>query len=152
MDVFDLLFDLLGLVFAIFGKFGTVILVALGYLFFGKNRKKPKNSRRPIPRPVFTPVFTPSAGQGGTYEPSQTYTPDTPLDENLDNPFTPSQEVSTESSEVMSVSAERFHEIESKETTQERSTQKLDPREAMKWSIIFSPPRSKQPYSPGRRQ
>lgn len=152
MDVFELLLDLIGLLFLLIGKFWTVILVILGYALFGKNRKRTKGSR-PQARPVLTPVFTPSADRGGTFAPAQTYSRVEPQEEGGNHPFTPSMEVVAERSEA-EVVVRQTQAVEHPQLAQEthKQVRELDPREAMKWSIIFSPPRAKQPYSPARRQ
>lgn len=160
MDVFDLLFDLIGLLFALIGKFWTILLVILGYTFFGKQIKQAKQTKKPRTpqRPVLTPVFTPSTARREV-RPTQIYEPVSPPVENADNPYSPAEEEAQVPDEGKSTPQPMF-QITFKEQAQRdhqpqqvhpSETPTVDPREAMKWALIFSPPRAKQPYSSTRR-
>lgn len=141
MDLFDLLFDLIGLLIGLIGKFWMLILIFLGYTLFGKSRgyKKRTPTMRP---PVLTPVYSPEAPREvsesrrneASYPPVETKTAeeDTVLTTQAANPLIPSAaiEPAVDSSEEPAPP---------------------DPREAMKWAMIFSEPRAKAPYSPPRK-
>lgn len=158
MDLLDILFELLGLAIALIGKFWVVILAGLSYLLFGK-KKEPKR-RSPTIRPVLTPV-----ANGGYPTPSRKEEPDFSVE--TPNPFSRSVEyVESESVGEHSLfpndvaksedytNSEQHKGLDSEHHDDHFQPQQhaINPREAMKWSIIFSPPRSKMPHSPIHRR
>lgn len=158
MDLLDILFDLLGLAIALVGKFWVLIVMGLSYLLFGKKRE-PKKAI-PTVRPVLAPVEN-----GGYPTPVNEDKPDVlvetgnPFSRSIDTMKLESPERKSATSEVVHVSDELQAIIEHQEQdhlqksdTVGNNNAVISPREAMKWSIIFSPPRSKMPHSPFHRR
>ncbi|KQL48969.1 hypothetical protein AN963_04035 [Brevibacillus choshinensis] len=149
-DLFDLLFDLLGWVLPLVGKFWFLILAFIGYKFFGKGAKKMAQGK---PRRTLTPV------ESGGY-PQQA--PQVERKQVRDS--SKYEPVQLESMEGISVEqewafAEPDHSLRASVQKQpqtvvqeqaETPVTELDPREGMKWAIIFGEPRAKAPHgSPG---
>lgn len=152
MDLLDILFDLLGLAIALIGKFWVVILAGLSYLLFGK--KKEQKRRKPTLRPVLTPT-----ADGGyptvlrEEEPEVRVETTNPFSRSVEyvesdafgeHSLTPGNVADINDLVVKSEQEEQDQRQQVYHVSSERAT--VNPREAMKWSLIFAPPRSKQPY------
>jgi hypothetical protein len=149
----DLLFHLLDLAFGLIGNFWPVILAYLGYKLFGglgKKMSQGQPKRKPVRRMAAGPVLTPVEGGGyprrvereaETVEVSKREQPVSQVDE---------RRLYTEA-----VSADLpVHEAvdHSRPAPDENSLMDVpDPREGLKWALIFSPPRAKAPYRPPYR-
>ncbi|QRG69568.1 hypothetical protein [Brevibacillus choshinensis] len=153
-DLLDLFFDLLGWVFPLLAKFWFLILAFIGYKFFGKGGRKMAQGK---PRRMLTPVES-----GG-------FPRQTPQEERkVVRASSKYEPVESESMEGVGVEQEwAFEEPdhrsipvrEQKPTLTpvperaEAPVPDLDPREGMKWAIIFGEPRAKVPHgSPAARR
>lgn len=153
--VLDLVGELLSWLWPLIGKFWFLIVGYIGYKLFGQAAKKTGQEQR---RRTLTPVEsrgfpTPQpATEGKSVRASSKYEP-----------------VLTEPQEIFGMDQDRpdrRNEAEQRKfTEQEYSGQpmldvpgskpaiQLDPREGMKWALIFGEPRSKAPYaSPNTRR
>ncbi|WP_312117353.1 hypothetical protein [Brevibacillus reuszeri] len=161
-DLLDLIFDLIGWVLPLIGKFWFVILAYLGYKAFGKASKKVTQGKV---SPTLTPVSDPSSfPMTPTFEEeerkpvraSAKYEPIEP--ESMEGvgveqewAFTEPARASTGPSLRLNSDSNQQVLAESKRT--ESSPLTVDPREGMKWALIFGEPRSKAPYvSPASRK
>lgn len=151
----DLVGDVLSWLWPLIGKFWFLIVGYIGYKIFGQAAKKAGQEQK---RRTLTPVES-----GGFPTPQKTkerkavrasskYEP-VPADsreqvgmeyERLDRPSEVEQRMTSERKE-----SGRSME----EAPNSKSAIQLDPREGMKWALIFGEPRSKAPYaSPNTRR
>jgi hypothetical protein len=144
----DLLFALLDLAFDMIGKFWPVILAYLGYKLFGglgKRMSEGKAGSKPVRRMSAGPVLTPVEG-GGFPRHVETVQPDplrVPMRE---------QPVSQAAEDLPSAET-AFAKLPAEDSSAqplaaaETNSPALapDPREGLKWAMIFSPPRAKSP-------
>ncbi len=139
----ELLFELLELAIVLIGKFWFVILGYLGYKVLGNLRRwTGKGVSEGKPRSI---VLTPVEGGGFP----RSYESDRPQDdiERIDMVEPPMQidpyaAALTEQPEIQgSLESEQ-------DAAQQTNGPGLDPREGMKWAIIYGPPRAKAPYAP----
>ncbi|MED4779323.1 hypothetical protein [Brevibacillus choshinensis] len=149
-DLFDLLFDLLGWVLPLVGKFWFLILAFIGYKFFGKGAKKMAQGK---PRRILTPVesggYPQQAPQverkqvraSSKYEPVQS--------ESMEGISVEQEWAFAEPDHSQRASVQKQPQTVVQERAETPVTE-LDPREGMKWAIIFGEPRAKAPHgSPG---
>lgn len=143
----DLFFDLLGWILPLLGKFWFLILAFIGYKFFGKGAKKMAQGK---PQRRLTPV------ESGGY-PQQA----PQVERKQVRASSKYEPVPSESMEGVGVEQEwafaqpdrslRVRDQKQPQTAvQERAetlVTDLDPREGMKWAIIFGEPRAKAPHS-----
>lgn len=162
-DLLDLLFELLAWLFPLLGKFWFLILGYLGYVLFGKQGQR-KQERRPAPRPVLTPVNTGGWPWGPEEEERRTVTPLNRQEEIPDEPRPFEAWSSPEETEAdVRRGKEEGFAVEPLEfpveapavpkRTKESPGRKtvMDPREGMKWAIIYGAPRSRTSPLPSRR-
>ncbi|MEJ8548015.1 hypothetical protein [Brevibacillus borstelensis] len=160
-DLIDLLFDLLGWAIPLIGKFWFVILGYLGYKLFGLKGDK-KRQQKPSPRPVLTPVES----GGWPLEPEQEERRTvTRLDSQPEAAPVIESSMQTEGwsesdrlKSQLETAAEAERPLRAKEsagapsvTREEEKRETLDPREGMKWAMIYGPPRARTPHLPVRR-
>lgn len=161
-DLFDVLVELLGWVLPLLGKFWVLILGYLGYLLFGKQARR---GRKMTQGKQQLPPLTPVDG-GGTVRPMETR-PErrmvvrqepqpAPMEERTAEPEWLEEERRTPLAKAEAApaaqavgSGEAGHPSRG-EGAPETPTA-LDPREGMKWAIIFGPPRAKSRPLPFRR-
>jgi len=156
-ELIDLLFSLLGWIIPLIGKFWLLILALIAYRIFGKSGKrmaqgKPRRMLTPVENGGY-PIQVPPREERKQVRASSRYEPLAP-EESLegvgieqegafadpDHPVRPSERISLPPAvqEAAEPSAPAFG---------------LDPREGMKWAIIFGEPRSKAPHgSPAARR
>ncbi|KKX55945.1 hypothetical protein [Brevibacillus borstelensis] len=159
-DLLELLFDLLGWAIPLIGKFWFVILGYLGYKLLGlKGNKKP--NQKPAPRPVLTPAD----GGGWPWEQEQeerrTVTSLEPRPEAAPAMESNVQTEGWQESEhlvTLETAVEAERPLERKESAsapavsrEEEQHDTFDPREGMKWAMIYGPPRARTPHLPARR-
>lgn len=150
-DLFDLLFDLFGWVLPLIGKFWFLILGYLGYKLFGQAAKKAAQDQK---RRTLTPVESggfPSPSQkverktvraSSRYEPVQVEQRD---DEGWDRPYEP--EAAPERASLDGMDQTYSKGFPDRPGAEAKPAIDLDPREGMKWALIFGEPRSKRPYT-----
>lgn len=150
-DLFDLLFDLFGWVLPLIGKFWFLILGYLGYKLFGQAAKKAAQDQK---RRTLTPVEsggypTPpqkverkSVRASSRYEPVQVEQRD---NEGWDRPYEP--EAVPERGSLEGMDRTPVSGLPDRPETETTPAIDLDPREGMKWALIFGEPRSKRPYT-----
>lgn len=154
MDIFeeilDWLFDILGWILPLIGKFWLLIAGYLGYKFLGKGKKKAAQS---MPRRELTPV----AGSFPADEPKQ---PETVRASAKYEPIEPEslEGVGFEQEWAFAepTEPEPDHSVHLKEVApaleptgqHQKQAVDADPREGMKWALIFGQPRSKAPFAP----
>ena len=148
--VLDLVAEVLRWVWPLIGDFWFVILVYLGYKLFGKQGKK-QTTRQPGRN--LTPVETGGVPPHGQPHPH----PRRVRASSRHEPVAPIESVARE---VSDAAYERAAADESSpkravpsqggepaSVLPETAKPKLDPREGMKWALIFGPPRAKSPYA-----
>ena len=162
-DLLDLVFDLIGWVLPLIGKFWFVILAYLGYKIFGKTGKKMTQGKMPR---TLTPVNDPTSFEvtrpsedaevrkpvraSAKYEPIEPGSMEG-VGVEQEWAFTEPTRASTGPSLRVGSVSEPMVLSEAKRT--ESSPLDVDPREGMKWALIFGEPRSKVPYvSPASRK
>jgi hypothetical protein len=144
----DLLFDLLGWVIPLIGKFWLLIVALIGYKFFGKGAKKMAQGK---PRRQLTPVE--SGGYPNTAPPgerqivraSSKYEPI--ASESMEGVGVEQEWAFAESDDERKAAAERKKPVQAEvQSEAEPTAPHVDPREGMKWAIIFGEPRAKAPH------
>jgi hypothetical protein len=161
-DLFDLVIELLGWVLPLLGKFWVLILGYLGYVLFGKQaRRGRKMTQGKQQRPPLTPVDgggfprpaekqperrkvvrqdpQPAPVEGRTAEPES-------LEEERRAPL-----AKAEAATAPQVVGSNAAGHPSRDEGEPETPSAVDPREGMKWAIIFGPPRAKTPPLPFRR-
>lgn len=151
----DLVGDLLGWLWPLIGKFWFLIVGYIGYKIFGQAAKKAGQDQK---RRTLTPV------ESGGFP-----TPQTTKERKVVRASSKYEPVQADSREQVGMEYEgldRPYEVEQRksseredsgllmeETPNSKSAIRLDPREGMKWALIFGEPRSKAPYaSPNTRR
>lgn len=152
--ILDLVFDVLGWVLPLLGKFWFLILAFLGYRLFGTGKKqmtegKPHRRLTPVESGGF-PAPAPSE-ERKTVRASTKYEP-------VEEPYESLEGVGVEQewafSETLRQGDLRSVHVDEPPRQPERQEEQasplkvVDPREGMKWAIIFGQPRSKAPYAP----
>lgn len=149
----DLVSDLLGWLLPLIGKFWFLILGYLGYKIFGQAAKKAAQDQK---RRTLTPVESggyPTPPQkverktiraSSRYEPVQVQQHD---DEGWDHPPEREAEFDRGSLEGMDRERTRVKVLPDVPKAEPKPAIDLDPREGMKWALIFGEPRSKRPYT-----
>ncbi|MFD2369712.1 hypothetical protein ACFSO0_07020 [Brevibacillus sp. GCM10020057] len=154
----DLLFTLLGWMIFLIGKFWLLILAWIGYKIFGKGSRKMAQGK---PRRVLTPVENggfplPEARDESQQEPfSSRYEPEEPeaREESLEGVGIEQEWAYAEPDHSVMPKSERVSPPPAVRETADSSAPFLDPREGMKWAIIFGEPRAKAPHrSPAARR
>ncbi|MGN7468607.1 hypothetical protein [Brevibacillus sp. SAFN-007a] len=156
-DLLDLLVDLFGWLLPLIGKFWFLILGYLGYKLLGlggKGTGKKMSQGRPN-RPL-TPVETPWARQAPavseerkTVRASARYEPVEREAESMEGVGVEQEWAFPQPARASSGSTIRVAAAAAQPTPQQAKPQPgrmADPREGMKWALIFGEPRSKTPY------
>lgn len=164
MDLSDILIEFLDVILLLLAKFWYVIIGFLGYLLLGKS-KDPKKRRQP----AFPPVLTPT--HDGGFPPPNQASPEAKQELEMDQrdfgeaTWTASpQDGEKEENQPFIMAAEPLGSIEQEKggvrtvpqsgikdpasVESKQVQQPIDAREGMKWALIFSPPRAKDPYKP----
>ncbi|MGG1658742.1 hypothetical protein [Brevibacillus sp. NRS-1366] len=161
-DLLDLVFDLFGWVLPLIGKFWFVILAYLGYKVFGKGGKKMTQGKlprtlTPVSDPKRFPVSPPSevAQERKAVRASVKYEPIQP--ESMEGVGVEQEWAFAEPTRASNGPSLRVgntgHTLPSESKQAALQPLKVDPREGMKWALIFGEPRSKAPYaSPASRK
>lgn len=152
-DLLDLIFDLFGWILPLIGKFWFVILAYLGYKIFGKGGKKVSQGKlprtlTPVHDPDNTPVSPPperrAARASAKYEPIQP--------ESMEGVGVEQEWAFAEPSRASNGPSLRLGNAAQTMTAEPKQATShplnVDPREGMKWALIFGEPRSKAPYAP----
>ncbi|MDA5108665.1 hypothetical protein O3V59_09850 [Brevibacillus thermoruber] len=164
-DLFDVLVELLGWVLPLLGKFWVLILGYLGYLLFGKQARR---GRKMTQGKQQLPPLTPVDG-GGTVRPMETR-PErrmvvrqepqpAPMEERTAEPEWLEEERRVPLAKAEAAPAAQAAQAvgpsaaghPSRGEGAPETPTALDPREGMKWAIIFGPPRAKSRPLPFRR-
>ncbi|MCG5251102.1 hypothetical protein [Brevibacillus agri] len=158
-DLLDLLFDLFGWLLPLIGKYWFIILGYIGYKLLGlggKGNGKGKKMSQGRPNRPLTPVETPWARQEPavteerkTVRASAKYEPmdrDTESMEGVgvEQEWAFSEPVRASTGSTIRLTAAAAQSAPQRAKPQPAST--VDPREGMKWALIFGEPRSKAPY------
>jgi hypothetical protein len=150
--IIELILELLGWALPILGKFWFIIVGYLGYKLLGKTSKKMAQGK---PKRRLTPVEN-----GGYPVPVQPQEPKTVRASSKYEPIEPESmegigvEQEWAFSEPSRSSIERpLHSREDARSSErpesmEHPLEGFDPREGMKWAIIFGEPRAKAPFAP----
>jgi len=156
-DLLDLIFDLFGWILPLIGKFWFVILAYLGYKIFGKGGKKVSQGK--LPR-TLTPVHAPDgfpapsppeiSKERKVVRASAKYEPIQPV--SMEGVGVEQEWAFAEPSRALNGPSLRVSDP-SRTVPAERQQAvshplHVDPREGMKWALIFGEPRSKAPYAP----
>lgn len=168
-DLLELLFDLLGWLLPLIGKFWLVILAFIGYKVFGKGKKMSQGRAQRTLTPVESGGFPhpqPSEERRQVRTLNSASGEDLPEERRqvrASSKYEPIQPAPFESLEGVGVEQEwafaesdhSVHAAERKQTKKpvlleapEAVAADIDPREGMKWAIIFGEPRSKAPFAP----
>ncbi len=171
MDLFNMLLDLIGLAIVLVSKFWVFILFLLGYLLFGGGRRsRPSSAPR---RNVLTPVSgggIPRLGRTAVpmAEGESSWQHNTPISR-LPEPKSPVEPADSPMSYALDGEAASFAPttigdasdfLPDVKTTPDAPANKpntdydgrWNAREGMKWALIFSPPRAKDPFTPPHRR
>lgn len=152
----DLVADLLGVVLPLIGKFWFLILGYLAYKLFGRQGKKwveeqPKRTLTPVETGGFPPLEQPQerkkARASSTYEP---IAPDEVSAARAKQEWAAAKAVSPSSPNMRSGETQGTAAAPFSSSVDAKPDAKplIDPREGMKWALIFGQPRSKSPYVP----
>jgi hypothetical protein len=146
-ELLDLAAELLGWLLPLIGKYWFLILGYIGYKVFGKAAKKAEQKQK---------TLTPAESGGFPTPPKTTERKAV----RASSKHEPVYDYSLEDADVERERPYRYTEADEREvherlkrgsTSQEVPNSKpainLDPREGMKWALIFGEPRSKAPYS-----
>ncbi|MFY0545092.1 hypothetical protein [Brevibacillus sp. H7] len=144
----NLLFDLLEVAIVLIGKFWFVILGYIGYkLFGGLGKRAGKGVSQGKPRQV---VLTPVEG-GGFPRWEQRSKPEE-VSERMDSNEAKAAWTETEDGNLNAAEPSTRGEFLVSDPDPEEKKDALDldldPREGLKWAIIYGPPRAKAPYAP----
>lgn len=147
-DLFDLLFSLLGWIVPLIGKFWLLILAFVAYRIFGKGGKKLAQGK---PRRALTPVEN---GGFPRQEPqeerkqvraSSRYEP-VVHQESQEGVGIEQEWAFAEPDHSVRSTIERVSPPPAVQEAVDSTAPVLDPREGMKWAIIFGEPRAKVPH------
>ncbi|GEB31942.1 MULTISPECIES: hypothetical protein [Brevibacillus] len=157
-DLFDLFLDLIDWILPLLGKFWFVILGYIGYKLLGKEKAKGKRMSQGLPNKPLTPVDTPWTAEPApdaqqerkTVRATAKYEPLESRAESMEGvgveqewAFSEPVRASTGST-IRTSSATR--QMSAAQRVKPQSAAPLDPREGMKWALIFGEPRSKASY------
>lgn len=157
-DLLDLIFDLFGWILPLIGKFWFVILAFLGYKIFGKGGKKvsqgkPTRTLTPVNDPEGFPVSPPppkiskerkAVRASAKYEPIQ---PESMEGVGVEQEWAFAEPSRASRGPSLKVS-DPSRTVPAEPQQAVSHPLHVDPREGMKWALIFGEPRSKAPYAP----
>ncbi|MFF0827134.1 hypothetical protein ACFYU8_09660 [Brevibacillus sp. NPDC003359] len=160
-DLMDLVVDLLGLVewiIPLIGKFWFVILGYLGYKALGKAGKKMSQGKKMPPlTPTSTsdiPMETEDYGRktvraSAKYEPTQ---PESMEGVGVEQEWAFSRTARASTGPTIIVKQSEPMKVADSERAKTFTSKHGNPRDGMKWALIFGEPRSKAPYAQQVRQ
>ncbi|RNB57613.1 hypothetical protein EDM57_09870 [Brevibacillus gelatini] len=153
-ELIELLFDLFGWVLPLIGKYWFIILGYIGYKLLGLGGKGKRMAQGKPNRPL-TPVETPWVEEPAVTQERQTvrasakYEPIEPDTESMEGVGVEQEWAFPEPARASNGSTIRVSAAAAEPAPQRakpRSVNTADPREGMKWALIFGAPRSKAPY------
>lgn len=156
-DLLDLIFDLFGWILPLIGKFWFVILAYLGYKIFGKGGKKVSQGKlprtlTPVNDPESFPVSPPPeiSPERKAVRASAKYEPIRP--ESMEGVGVEQEWAFAEPHRASNGPSLRLGNTAQTVPAEPKQAAShplnVDPREGMKWALIFGEPRSKAPYAP----
>jgi hypothetical protein len=150
----DLLFALLDLAFDLIGEFWPVILAYLGYKLFGglgKRMSQGQPEGKPVRRMSAGPDLTPVEGGGFPSRVERKAEPVEALKQELPVSQDGDRHLYTDAVSAVLPSDEAVDHFSQPAAEVDAPVGIPNPREGLKWALIFSPPRAKAPYRPPYR-